>query len=123
MRALSAVVRLSYDGPIPIYRCRPFQAHGLNVCEVRVEIPFDPMAMWKGAIIGSEVDDAVKKMANVALSSLCQRSLTATSDTPIALFPICNQEEPEWQQRHEAVCDLTNLNISAGWAQMAKYAR
>jgi hypothetical protein len=60
------------------------------VCEVRVEIPFVPAAPWKGAVIGSEEDDAIEKMLHVALTSLSERSLAATSDTPIALFPICN---------------------------------
>jgi hypothetical protein len=84
---MSALIRLSYDGLIPVYR---FQAHGLNVCEVLVEIPLDPTAPWKGAVIGSEVDDAIEKMAHVALTSLCERSLATITDTPIALFLICN---------------------------------
>jgi hypothetical protein len=98
---LSTLVRLGYDGPIPLYHCHPFQAYGLNVCEVscevRVEIPFDPTAPWKGAVVGSEIDDAIEKMAHVALTSLYERSLTSTADTLIMLFPIHNQDEPEWQ--------------------------
>jgi hypothetical protein len=62
-----------------------------------VEIPFDPTAPWKGAIIGSEIDDTIEKMVHVALTSLYELSLTATTDTPITLFPIHNQDEPEWQ--------------------------
>jgi hypothetical protein len=116
-------VRLGYDGPIPVYRCHPFQAHGLNVCEVRVEIPFDPTAPWKGAVIGREINDAIEKMAHVALTLLCESSLTATADTPIALFPIQNQDEPEWQQCHETVCDITSPLFSTGSTEMAKYSR
>jgi hypothetical protein len=84
------------------------------VCEVRVEIPFHSMTSWKGAVVGSEVDDAVEKMAHVALASLCNHSLAASADTLIALFPICNQEEPQGQKCHEAVCDLTNPHFSVG---------
>jgi hypothetical protein len=120
---LSALVRLGYDGPIPVYRFRPFQAHGLNVCEVRVEIPFYPMVPWKGAIVGSEIDDADKKMAHVALTSLCESSLTATADMPITLFLIQNLDEPDWQQCHETVCDVTSPHFSAGSVEMAKYSR
>jgi hypothetical protein len=36
------LICLDYDGSIPVYRCCLFQAHGLNICEVRVELPFDP---------------------------------------------------------------------------------
>jgi hypothetical protein len=52
-----------------------------------VEIPLNPMAPCRGAIIGHEVDDVIEKMAHVALTSLCERSLTTTTDMPIALFP------------------------------------
>jgi hypothetical protein len=60
---LCALVRLGYDGPIPVYCCHPFQAHNLNYCEVRVEIPVDPVAPCTGAVIEGDLDDAVKKMA------------------------------------------------------------
>jgi hypothetical protein len=43
---LCMLMRLGYDGPNPIYRCRPFQAHDLTCCEVWVEIPIDPAATW-----------------------------------------------------------------------------
>jgi hypothetical protein len=35
------------------------------VCEVRVEIPFNPMAPWKGAIIGKEVDGRDKAIQSL----------------------------------------------------------
>jgi hypothetical protein len=75
-----ALIHLSYDGLIPLYHCRPIQAHGLNVCELRVDTPFDPMEPWTGAIIGSEPDEAVEKVVHAALMSLCGRSLTGTAD-------------------------------------------
>jgi hypothetical protein len=87
---LCALIRLGYDGPIPVYHCRPFQAHGMNCCEVRVEIPFDPMVPWTRAIVESKVDDAVKKITHMALTSMCERSLAATTDMMITLFPIYN---------------------------------
>jgi hypothetical protein len=49
----SALIRLDYDGPIPIYLCHPFQAHGLNIYDVWVERPVGPTALWKVDIIGS----------------------------------------------------------------------
>jgi hypothetical protein len=52
------------------------------------------MAPWTGAIIGSEIDDTVERMAHVALTSLCERSLIFTTDMPIALFLSHNQEDP-----------------------------
>ena len=117
------LLRLGYDGPAPRYRCRPFQAHGLHACEARVEIPFDPTVPWTGAVIGSEVDDAVEKLAHAALTSLCERSFAATAAMPVALFPIRDQEDSDWQQRLEAISDLKSPRFSAGWAAMAKYSR
>jgi hypothetical protein len=118
---LSALIRLDYDGPIGSYRCRCFQAHGLNVCEVWVEIPLNPMAPWRGAVIHNGVDDVVENMAHVALTSLCECSLAVTVDTWLALFPIHKQEQPEWQQRHEAMCDITSQQFSFRCSHLAKY--
>jgi hypothetical protein len=112
---MCALHRLGYKGPIPTYRCHPFQAHGLSACEVRVEIPFDPMAPFRG--------DAVEKMVHMALTALCKHSLTITADTPLAVFPIRNQEEPVWLQHHKAVCDITSLQFSFQCSHLAKYTR
>jgi hypothetical protein len=83
-----ALIHLSYDGVVPLYRCRSFQGHGLNIYEVKVKIHLNPTASWKGSIIGSEHDDAIEKMAHIALTSLCERSLIATAAMPIVLFTI-----------------------------------
>jgi hypothetical protein len=93
------------------------------MCEARVEIPFDAMVPWTGAIVGSELDDAILKMAHAALTSLCERSLTATTKMPILLFLVHDQEGPMWQQRLEAMSDLKSPHLDVGWAAMAKYAR
>jgi hypothetical protein len=60
-----------------------------------VEIPINPTAPWIGAIIVSEVDDVVEKMAPMALTALCEQRLTDTADTLIMLFLIRGQEEPD----------------------------
>jgi hypothetical protein len=66
---LYALVQLGYDESIPIYRCHPFQAHGLNYSEVWVEIPVDIMAPWTGAIIGGDMYDAIENMVHVQLTA------------------------------------------------------
>jgi hypothetical protein len=120
---LDALVRIGYDGPIPEYRCRPFQKHGLACCEVRVEIPVDPETPWTGTVVGGDLDESVERMAHLALTALCEQRLPDTAGLAIALYPIRDQDEPEWQQRLEAICDVTRELFHAGWAQMAKYAR
>jgi hypothetical protein len=83
-----------------------------------VEIPIKPVAPWTGAVVGGNLDDAIKKMAHVALTVMCEQRLADMVDTPFALFPIWDQEEPEWRQCLEAACDLTREQFNAGWAQM-----
>jgi hypothetical protein len=93
------------------------------LCEVRVEIPFNPMAPSTGAIGSGELDDAIEKMAHVALTLLCGCTLATTADMPISLFPIHNQEDPMCQQCLETMSDLESLDFNVRWAVMTKYAR
>jgi hypothetical protein len=88
-----------------------------------VEIPFNPMAPFRGAIISNDIDDTVEKMVHMALTALCKHSLTITADTPLAVFPIHNQEEPVWLKHHKAVCDITSLQFSFQCSHLAKYTR
>jgi hypothetical protein len=57
-------------------------------------IPFDPAKPWSGSVIGSEPDTDIEMMAHIALTSLCEDRLTATSSLSIALLPIRDQENP-----------------------------
>jgi hypothetical protein len=120
---LYALVQLSYDGLIPVYCCRPFQAHSLMCCKVLVEIPINPVAPWTRAVIGGDLDDAIEKMAYVALTVMCEQRLADTINTSIVLILIRDQEEPEWRQCLEAAGDLTRKKFNVGWAHMAKYAQ
>jgi hypothetical protein len=80
-----------------------------------VEISIEPMIPRIGVIVGSDVDNATKKMAYVALTALCECHLTDIADTPIMLFLIRDQEEPKWHRHLEAMCDLTSPQFGAGW--------
>jgi hypothetical protein len=67
-------------------------AHGLDRYEVSMKIPFNPTEPWSGSIISSKPDTAVEMMAHIALTSLCEDRLTATTALPIVLLSIRNQE-------------------------------
>jgi hypothetical protein len=54
------LLRLVYNGDIPLYYCHLSRAHGLDVCEVTVPIPLDPMAPWMGTVISSELDSTIE---------------------------------------------------------------
>jgi hypothetical protein len=68
----------------------------LSACEVQVVIPFDPAEPYLGVVIGIGLDDGVEKMAHIALTTFCERHLTGTAGTPLALLLIRNQEDPLW---------------------------
>jgi hypothetical protein len=72
-------------------------AHGLDMCEVGVMIPFDPTESWSGFVIGSEPNTGIEMMAHIALTSLCEDRLAATAALPIARLLIWNLGNPIWQ--------------------------
>jgi hypothetical protein len=83
-----ALIRLGYDGDAPVYRCRLSRVHDLDRCEVSVTIPFDPVRPWSRSVIDSEPDTGIEMMAHIALTSLCEDRLTATTTLPIVLLLI-----------------------------------
>jgi hypothetical protein len=97
---------LGYDGEVPIYRCHLSIIDGLDICKTSMTIPHNLVQLWMGTIISSEPDTTIEQTAHVALTSLCESRLTATTAMPIALFPIRNQENRVWKQRLEAVSNL-----------------
>jgi hypothetical protein len=108
-----ALLRLGYNGDIPIYRYRMSTAHGLDRCEVSMTM----------TIIGVELDDTVEQMTHVALNSLCESRLAATAVMPIMLFLIRNQGDPVWKQCAEAVSDPEGPHFHAGMAVISEYAQ
>jgi hypothetical protein len=101
-----ALIHLGYDGDAPVYCCRLYRVHGLDMCEVSMTIPFDHVETWSGSVIGSGPDTSVEIMVHIPLTSVCEDRLAITAALHIGLLPIQNQENPVWQQRLEAVSDL-----------------
>ncbi len=118
-----ALRQLGYDGDAPVYRGRMSMAHGPDKCEVNVVIPLNLMEPWMATVIGVELDETVEQTAQVALTSLCEARLADTAAMPITLFPIRNQENPVWKQRHEAVSNPERPHFHAGMAALAGYAQ
>jgi hypothetical protein len=83
-------------------------------------IPTEP---WSGSIISTEPDTGVEMMAYIALTSLCEDRLTATTAVPIALLSIRDQENPVWQQRLTTVSDLEGPHFQAGMTSLARYTQ
>jgi hypothetical protein len=89
---------LAYRGDALIYRCRLSMAHVMDVCEVGMMIPIDPVESWSRSVIGSEPNTIVEMVEHTPLTYLCESRLTATAALPIVLLLIWNQENPKWQQ-------------------------
>jgi hypothetical protein len=115
------LIHLGYNGDVPLYCCSLSKAHGLDVCEVSLTVPFNPTEPWMGTIIDSELDSTSEQTALIALTSLCESRLATITKMNIALIPIHNQEDPVWQQCLKAVSDLECPHFSVGMAEMAKY--
>jgi hypothetical protein len=120
---LDTLIHIGYDGPIPDYYCRPYQKHGLPCCEVQVEIPINPEASLTGTVIRGDLDEAVERMAHLALTTMCEQHLPETASLAILLYLIRDQAEPDRQQHLKTICDVTQELFLPGWVQMAKYAR
>jgi hypothetical protein len=109
-----ALLYLGYDREVPIYRYRLSMTNGLDICETNVTIPFNQEDPWTETIVGSEPNSTIEQTAHVALTSLCESHITATTTMQ-------NQENPMWKQHLEAVSDLKVPHLSAGMAVMARY--
>jgi hypothetical protein len=94
-----ALLHLSHNGDIPVYRGRMSKPHGQDRCEVSVTLPLSSTEPWGTTVVFVELDETVEQAAHIALTALCETRLDDTVMMPIALFPIREQEEPMWRQR------------------------
>jgi hypothetical protein len=69
-----------------------YEEHGLQRCEIYVNIPSHPVfpdgSPWSTLSIGANMDDAMEKAAHMALTALCSQNLATTTGMPISLYPI-----------------------------------
>jgi hypothetical protein len=118
----NTLIHLGYDGDAPVYHCRLSMAHGLDMCEVSVMIPFDPTKLWSGSVIGSEPNTGVEMMVHIALTYLCEDHLAATVALSTTLLPVHNKENLVWQKRLEAVSNLEGPHFHIGMTLLVRYA-
>jgi hypothetical protein len=87
-----ALVQTSYGDRALEYYDRLYDKHGLQRCEVYVDILSHPVfpdgRLWSMWSIGVHMDDAMEKVAHMALTALCSQNLAAIVGTPISLYPI-----------------------------------
>jgi hypothetical protein len=70
-----ALVQTGYRDRAPEYYGQLFKEHGLQHCEVYVDIPshlvFPDGSPWSMWAIGADMDNAIGKAAHMALTALC----------------------------------------------------
>jgi hypothetical protein len=81
-----ALVQTGYGDRAPEYYDRLYEEHGLQHCEVYIDIPSHPVfpdrSPWSTWAIGANMDDNMEKVAHMALTALCLQNLPATAGTP-----------------------------------------
>jgi hypothetical protein len=89
-----ALLDLGYIADVSVYRARMSMAHSMEKCEVSVTMPLNLIEPWMTSVISVELDDTVKHMAQVTLTSMCGSRLADTAAMPITFFPVCYQRTP-----------------------------
>jgi hypothetical protein len=121
-----ALVQSGHGDRAPEYYGRPYEEHGLQRCEVYVDIPSHPVfpdrSPWSTWAIGGGMDDAMEKIAHMALTALCLQNLAATAGTPISLYPIQDRSDLEWKVRMDEVGNVFQVYYYSGWVYIAGYA-
>jgi hypothetical protein len=118
-----ALLHLSYNGDVPVYRSRMSTTHSQDRCEVSVMITLTPMESWGAIIAGIELDETVEQAAHIALTAQCESRLNDTVAMLIALFPIHKQEDPMWKQRLQAVTDPEGHHFHTDMVAMTVYTQ
>jgi hypothetical protein len=102
-----ALVQTGYGDRVPKYYAQLYEEHGLQRCEVYVDIPSHPMfsdgSPWSMWAIGADMDDAMERAAHMALNALCSQNMAATAGMPISLYPIQNCSDPKWKAHMDEV--------------------
>jgi hypothetical protein len=87
-----ALVQNGYGDEVLEYYGRLFEEHGLQRCEVYVDIPshlvFPDGSAWSTWVIENNMHEVMEKATHMPLTALCSKNKLATAGTPISLYPI-----------------------------------
>jgi hypothetical protein len=102
-----ALVQTDYRDRAPEYYGRLYEEYGLQRCEVYIDILSHPVfpdgSPWSTWASGADMDDAMEKVAHMALTALCSQNLAATTGMPISLYPIQDRSNLEWKAHMDEV--------------------
>jgi DNA polymerase I-like protein with 3'-5' exonuclease and polymerase domains len=121
------LVQTGYGDKTPEYYGWLFEEHGLQRCEVYVDIPSHPMfpdgTPWSAWSIGADMDDAMEKAAHMVLTTLCSQNMPTIAGTPISLYPIQDRSDLEWKARMDEASNIYLVHHHSGWMYMTRYAQ
>jgi hypothetical protein len=69
------------------------------------------------------MDDAMEKVAHMALTTLCSQNMPATTGMPISLYSIQDRSDPEWKAPMDEASNVILEHHHSSWAYMARYAQ
>jgi hypothetical protein len=121
------LMQTSYGDTPPEYYGQLFEEHGLQRCEVYVDIPSHPVfpdgSMCSTWAIGADMSDAIEKAAHMVLTALCSQNMAATAGTPISLYLIQDHSDLEWRARMDEADNFHWVHHHSGWAYKSHYAQ
>jgi hypothetical protein len=111
----NALVQTGYGDRAQEYYSQLYEKHGLQHCEVYIDIPSHPMfpngSPWSTWAIGANMYDAMEKPAPMALTTMCSQKLGATAGTHVSLYPIQDSSDPEWKARMDEVGNIFQVHV------------
>jgi hypothetical protein len=121
------LMQTGYRDKVPEYYGWLYEEHGLQRCEVYVNIPshmvFPDGSSWSTWVIRNDMDDAMEKAAQMALTALCLQNLPGTTGMPISLYLIQDCSDPEWKSCMDEVSNVFQDHNHSGWAYMVSNAQ
>jgi hypothetical protein len=122
-----ALVQTGYGDEIPEYYGRLFKEHGLQRCEVYVDIPSHPVfpdgSSWSAWVIRNDMDDAMEKATHMTFTALCSQNLPAAAGMPTSLYPIPDRSDQKWKACMDEASNVFQDHYHSRWAYMASYAQ
>jgi hypothetical protein len=116
--AVGCLVQIGYGDRALEYYGRLYEEHGMQRCEVYVDVPSHPVfpdgSPWSTWAIGADMSDTMEKATHMALTALCSQNLAATAGTPISLYPIYDRSDLEWKARMDELGNLFQVHYHSG---------
>jgi hypothetical protein len=126
---------VGYGGKAPKYYGWLFEEHGLQHCEVYVDIPSHPCFLIGARGPRGPSGPSWTMLWRRLLTTLCSQNLPATAGTPFSLYPIQDRFVREWtttmvgrtwrtMPSTRSSCNTTpGASFMGQWCRLGSYAK